>query len=201
MNTKNRNNMSILKTIMAAAIFLAAIFPYKSYAHCDSYDGPVIQDAYKALAENNVNLILKWVEPQFEREITDLFDKTLQYQNEDPQVFRLLEKHFLETLVRVHREGEGEPFTGLKPAGTTAKIISKTDAAISNGSLDGFLVEFDRHINSFIQKKYDRVLKLDKIKDRSVEDGRAYVEAYVDYTHSVEALHGILEHTGGHHAH
>ena len=46
-------------------------------------------------------------------------------------------------------------------------------------------------------KKY---LKLNKVKDDSVETGREFVAAYVDYTHTVEAIHDIIEHGGGTHA-
>ena len=49
-----------------------------------------------------------------------------------------------------------------------------------------------------IKEKYDKVVKLDKTKNENPEKGREFVKAYVDYTHTVEALHDILEHTGGH---
>jgi len=44
----------------------------------------------------------------------------------------------------------------------------------------------------------------DKVKDQSTDKGREYVDAYVDYTHSIEALHDVIEHAaegGVEHAH
>lgn len=42
-------------------------------------------------------------------------------------------------------------------------------------------------------------MKLEKVKDNSVTEGRAYVAAYVDYTHTLEALETVLSHQSGHH--
>ncbi|MCA9733723.1 hypothetical protein KC799_16425, partial [candidate division KSB1 bacterium] len=52
-----------------------------------------------------------------------------------------------------------------------------------------------------IRDKYQKVAELNKVKENSIEQGRAYVEAYVDYTHTVEAIHDIIEHGGGHAEH
>lgn len=186
--------------ILSIVLVLMAFFPHQMEAHCDSYDGPVIQDAYKALKSEDVTPVLKWIEVKYEKEITDLFNKTLQYQTGDKQVYQILEKHFLETLVRLHRQGEGAPFTGLKPAGTTEQIIQMTDAALATENIDAFVKKFNAHTEQFIREKYQKVAALQLVKDTSVEQGRAFVAAYVDYTHAVEALHNILEH-GSVHAH
>jgi len=170
-------------------------------AHCDSYDGPVIIDATKALETNNVNLVLKWITDEQEKEIVPLFNKTYSLKNGDKEVYAIMEKHFFETLVRLHRETEGAPYTGLKPAGTTKPIIRMTDKALKDGNVDDFLVKFDSHIDKVVREKYQKVAELDKVKDNSKEQGRAFVEAYVDYTHTVEALYDILEHSAGHAGH
>lgn len=182
------------RLILAVVIIFMALVPWKMEAHCDSYDGPVIQDAYKALKSKDVTPILKWVEVKHEQEVVSLFNKTLTYQNVDDQVYQLLEKHFLETLVRLHREGEGAPFTGLKPAGSTELIVQMTDEALQNQDIEAFLEKFSAHTERFIHEKYEKVAALKLVKDNSVEQGRAFVAAYVDYTHTVEALHRILEH-------
>lgn len=172
-----------------------------AFAHCDSYDGPTVKDALKALETNNVNLVLKWIDKKQEGEITSLFKKTYSLRNGDKEVYAIVEKHFLETLVRLHRKTEGAPFTGLKPAGSTKKIVQLSDNALKNEDIDGLLEKLNSHIGTSLRKKYEKVVALDKVKDQSVEKGREYVAAYVDYTHSIEALHDILEHGGGHHAH
>ena len=203
MKNSNNKNRKTSRLIFSVGLFLfIGLLPQKILAHCDSYDGPVIQDALEAIDKNDVNLVFKWIDETHEPEIESLFNKTLKYKNDDQEVYQLLERHFLETLVRLHREGEGEPYTGLKPAGSTKKIIGMTDAVLQDQNINGFLSKFGSHVAQVIQQKYDTVARLKKVKDHSVEEGRAYVAAYVDYTHTIEALHDILEHsTSGHKAH
>ena len=45
------------------------------------------------------------------------------------------------------------------------------------------------------------VAVLDKVKNDSPGKGREYVKAYVDYTHTLEAIHDIIEQGGGNSAH
>lgn len=194
-----RNLLSIFSIVFGSLLMLSAALP--ASAHCDSYDGPVIKDAVKALETNNVNLVLKWITDEQEQEIISLFNKTYNLKNGDKEVYAIVEKHFFETLVRLHRETEGAPYTGLKPAGTTKQIIQMTDEALEEENVDDFLVKLDNHIDKVVRKKYQKVAELDKVKNNSKEQGRAFVEAYVDYTHTMEALHDILEHGGGHEGH
>lgn len=184
-----------LKLIYIIPLFLVLwIIPQNSFSHCDSYDGPVIQDALKALDQSNVELVFKWISEDQEKEISDLFKKTLQYKNSDTEVYQLLEKHFFETLVRLHREGEGEPYTGLKPAGSTSTIIGMTDKALQDKNPESLLFNLGLHIDKVILEKYEKSVKLREAQNESIEQGRAYVTAYVEYTHIVEALHKVLEH-------
>ena len=191
-----------LKKALPGLLFLLFIaLPQQAEAHCDSYDGPVIKDALKALELKDVNPVLKWVEQKDEAEISALFEKTLKYQKQDPEIYELIKKHFLETLVRVHRESEGEPYTGLKPAGTTAPIIIMTDAALEKDDFENLMGKLNGHTERVLREKFEKMAQLKKVKDASVENGRAYVAAYVDYTHSIEALHKVLEHSESGHGH
>ncbi|MBK5194213.1 MAG: hypothetical protein JJE07_13615 [Flavobacteriaceae bacterium] len=200
---KNRgieNNIKVAGTFFLL-LMLTAFTSTPASAHCDSYDGPVIKDAVKALETNNVNLVLKWVTTGQEKEIIPLFKKTYQLKSGDKEVYTIVEKHFFETLVRLHRETEGAPYTGLKPAGTTKQIIQMTDNALKEENVEDFLVRFNSHIDKVVREKYQKVAELNNAKDNSTEQGREFVEAYVDYTHTVEALHDIIEHGGGHAGH
>ncbi len=181
-------------------VLLFWILPQQTFAHCDSYDGPVVKDAFLALEKMDVSPVLKWIEPQHEEEIIQLFEKTLKYKNQDPEVYELLEKHFLETLVRLHREGEGAPYTGLKPAGSTSKIIRMTDAALHEEEPDSLVSALKAHMENVVREKYETVAALKSKKDVSAEAGRQYVAAYVDYTHTIEALHEIITHNNDPHA-
>ncbi|MDO5665485.1 MAG: DUF6448 family protein [Bacteroidia bacterium] len=195
-HTRKKSLKGVLSVLFVIVMLFFVSMP--ASAHCDSYDGPVIKDAMKALETNNVNLVFKWITQEQEKEIVNLFDKTYSLKRGDKEIYSIVEKHFLETLVRLHRETEGAPYTGLKPAGTTKQIVMLSDKAIENNDIDGLLGKLNNHIATVIKEKYHKVETLNKIKDNSAEEGRAYVEAYVDYTHSLEALHDILEHGGGH---
>lgn len=199
MKTKDFSLKSILAVVFGALLMLFTTTP--AFAHCDSYDGPVIKDAVQSLETNNVDLVLKWITVDQEQEIISLFNKTYHLKQSDPEVYAIVEKHFFETLVRLHRETEGAPYTGLKQAGTTKPIIQMTDKALSEGNIDGFLAELNSHIDKVVKEKYQKVAELDQVKNASEEQGRAFVEAYVNYTHTVEALHDIMEHGGGHSGH
>lgn len=185
--------------ISVLLLVLTILITPKVSAHCDSYDGPVIKDAEKALETNNVNIVLKWVAKDQEKEIIPLFQKTYELRNGDKEVYEIIKKHFFETLVRLHRETEGAPYTGLKPAGTTKPIIQMTDKTLNENNIDDFLQKLNNHIDKVVREKFDKVAALNKVKDNSVEEGREFVAAYVDYTHTVEAIHDIIEHGAGLH--
>ena len=196
MNTRLSTTSTFPRLLGLIGLFLMVLLlPQKASAPCDSYDGPVIQDALKALEQNKVELVYKWISEPQEAEISTLFRKTYKYKKKDQEIYQLLEKHFLETLVRLHREGEGAPYTGLKPAGSTKQIIALTDKALFEKDLPGLLERLNTHISKVIQEKYDKVAALWEVKDESSEKGRAYVAAYVDYTHTIEAIHAPLEHS------
>lgn len=189
--------------ILVFAFMLASI---SAFAHCDSYDGPVIKDALKALDQNNVNLVLKWIEPQQEKEIISMFNKTYQLKSGDKEVYAIVEKHFLENLVRLHRETEGASYTGLKPVGSMTPLVEMADNSIAEKNVDKVITTVTNHLEHVLRERYDKVAKLSKTKDKSVEQGREYVEAYVQYTHTLEALekllHGSISHSaGGHEGH
>ncbi|HLW10176.1 MAG TPA: DUF6448 family protein [Fermentimonas sp.] len=203
MKTRNSllKNRLLKSTFILSLIALFSIISIQpASAHCDSYDGPALIDAEKALATNNVDLILKWINADMEDEVVPLFHKTYSLRNGDKEVYEIVKKHFYETFIRLHREMEGATFTGLKPAGTTAHITVMSDKALQTGDFESLLKALNRHVNSQLQEKFDKTEALYKVKDNSVEEGREYVNAYVDYTHAVEAVHDILT-GGGHHNH
>lgn len=178
--------------------FLLLMITTATYAHCDSYDGPVIQDAYKALDAEDVSYVFKWISEDQEEEIEILFNKIVKLKDVDVEIYQIVEKHFLETLVRLHRETEGAPFTGLKPAGSVTPVVQMADRSIENEEMNTLWSHLGRHIEHDIRQKFENVSRWSKVKDHSIEEGRAYVEAYVEYTHTLEAIEHILAH-GGHH--
>lgn len=131
--------------LMALTIVIA--LPTMASAHCDTMDGPTVADGKKAMKTNNVNYVLKWVKPEYEKEISQIFSQTMKVKKLSPEAKVLSEKYFLENLVRIHRAGEGAPFTGLKPSGTAIdeKVLA-ADKSIEVGNLSSLekLVEKDK---------------------------------------------------------
>jgi hypothetical protein len=203
-NTRKKRITNILFKGIASVILVLMFTVFsasQAFAHCDSYDGPVIKDALKAFKQNNVSLVLKWVNAEHEQEIKSLFDKTVKIKKtSDKEISQIIETHFLETLVRLHREGEGEPYTGLKPAGSVTPVIQMADASIENKSADVLVTKLKAHIEKDIREKYQLLQELSKTKDESVEKGKAYVAAYVSYTHTLEGLEAALKGHEGHSA-
>src|SRR4026207_1638616 len=114
-----------MKTKKIVIVFFAALSVLtadlvgsdRSFAHCDGLDGPVVKAAQKALDSANLSPVLIWVQKRDEPEIKKAFQKTLAVRGLNPQAKELAEPSFFETLVRIHRAGEGASYTGLKPAG------------------------------------------------------------------------------------
>lgn len=192
--------MNTFKTISAVLLtsILILFGSLTAFAQCDSYDGPIIKDAVQALENNKVNLVLKWVSEDQENEVTTLFNKTHALKSRDKEVYEIVEKHFFETLVRLHRETEKAPYTGLTPSGSTKQIIQMTDTALQENDIEGFIIKLDKHLNEVIRDKYKKVANLYKVKDDSIVQGREFVAAYVDYTHTIEAIHYFMENGAAH---
>lgn len=166
-------------------------------AHCDTLDGPVVQDARKALESKDVTPVLKWVQSKDEKRVQDEFRKALAAQGKKQQ--QAAEQHFFAALVKVHRAGEGAPFTGLKPAGAVEPVIAAADQALANGSPAALVTMVTDAVSQGIRQRYDKVAAALKHKDESVQKGREYVAAYVDYTHYVERLQLAATGPAGHH--
>src|SRR5512139_4130465 len=103
--------------------------------HCDTRDGPVVKAAIKALEIGNVNLVLIWVPKEAEKELKEAFEKTLRARKQGKDAMVVADDWFFETAIRLHRAGEGAPFTGLKPAGLDeGPVVRKAEKAIETGN-------------------------------------------------------------------
>lgn len=157
--------------------------------HCDGLDGPVVTVARKSLETGNVNLVLPWVRTEDEGEIRKVFDQARSVRNLGSEARELADTHFFETLVRIHRAGEGAPFGGLQPAGRDlGPAVPAADTALENGSIEQVEKLLTDAIRDGVHKHFDAALSRRKFDPDDVEAGRAYVEAYVPYVHYVERL-------------
>jgi hypothetical protein len=181
------------------AVFLVAFLPSTTAsAHCDSLDGPVVRDARVALDNGDVTPVLKWVKEEDERAIRSAFEQAAAVRTKGDDAKGLADTYFLETLVRIHRAGEGEGFTGLKPAANVDRGIAAADDALKSGSDEELVTHLSHAIREGIDKRFKLALDRGKHAADSVDAGRAYVEAYVDYIHYVENVHRLVTHGVSH---
>ena len=177
------------KPIAFLAISLLLLAPEAARAHCDTLDGPVVQTARKALETGKVNPVLAWVRPQDEAEIKSAFARAFAVRKAGPEARELADTWFFETLVRVHRAGEGAPFTGLKPAGQDlGPAVPAADAAIAKGSPEAVEKLLVDAVKARLHERFARV-KAQKAPADDVAAGRAWVQAYVPYVHYVEGVY------------
>jgi hypothetical protein len=169
----------------------------KVHAHCDTLDGPVVKDAKMALEKGDVRFVLKWVKKNAELEIRTAFQSALTERAKGEEAGRKADMKFFETLVGVHRAGEGASFTGLKPAGAVEPIVAEADKALETGSVDTLTTEMSKHLTDEVRTRFDRALEMKKHMNESIDAGRAYVEAYIEYVHYVEGLHEAVVSKGG----
>jgi len=181
-------------------LFLAILMiPQTALAHCDTLDGPVIETARVALEEGDVTPLLKWVRPAEEGEIQEAFEKTLAIRSKGSDAKDFADMYFFETLVRIHREGEGAPYTGLKPGAAIDPAVALADQALESGSVDKLVKVLTNAMANGIRERFAHAYENQKHADDSVTMGREFVESYVVFTHYVEGLHGLIKGNSAHH--
>jgi len=154
-----------------------------------------------ALDKVDITPVLKWVQPQFEAEIKQAFDKTITVRKLSPAAKDLADMYFFEILVRIHREGEGAPYTGLKPADSElSPAVAQADKAVASGSIEQLSGHLSEEIAYSIHLHFEKVIETKQRLNDSVAAGREYVEAYVTFVHYVEKLANLAASTAGHHA-
>lgn len=213
------------RVAVAALVLLALAAPTRAHAHCDTMDGPVVVAALRALETGSVEYALVWVQEDDEAEVRRAFDHVRRVRAAGGDAATLADRFFLETVVRLHRQGEGEPYTGLKPAGSgITQAVAHADAALESGSAE----ELRHLLHALLDARLDGVFADAVGRRRGVERlvstggaavaaphdrgaahaegtapaqlaaGRAYVEAYVQLLHLVEALETVLSGHGHH---
>jgi uncharacterized protein DUF6448 len=159
------------------------------FAHCDSLDGPVVQAARQSLSTGDVNHVLPWIQAGDEPAIRQAFQHTMAVRTLNKDAEKLADTWFFETLVRVHRAGEGAPYTGLKAAGTdVAPGVLAADQAVVKGDLQKLEKTLVDGMRQGLLQRFARVLKTKDYEQNNVNAGREYVAAYVDFVHFVERL-------------
>lgn len=177
------------RQVAVVVLILLAGLPATALAHCDTLDGPVVKTARTALETGKLNPVLAWVRPGDESEVKAAFARARTVRKLGPEARELADTSFFETVVRVHRAGEGAPYTGLKSAGQDlGPAVPAADRAIGKHSAE----EVEKLLVETIRKGLHQ--RLDRVTARSqpgenVAQGREWVEAYVPYVHWVEGVY------------
>ncbi len=157
--------------------------------HCDTMDGPVVKAAQRALETGNVNLILPYVPKKAEPELKGAFERTLPARKQGKEAQEIADRWFFETAVRLHREGEGAPYTGLKPAGLDwGPVVPKAEKAIEQGDARE-VIEFLTHtVEEELRERFKHAMARKNYNENDVDAAREYVEAMLGfelYSHHV----------------
>ena len=186
-------------TTLFVIVLLTLAYAGNASAHCDTLDGPVVATARTALDKGDVTPLMKWVRPEEEKEIRGAFQKTLAVRTNGSEAKELADMYFFETLVRIHRAGEGAPYTGLKPGEAIDPAVALADKALENGNVDKLVNVLTGAMANGIRERFAKAYENQKHADDNIEAGREFVESYVLFTHYVEGLHGLIKGGAAHH--
>jgi hypothetical protein len=141
-------------------------------------DGPVVIAARRALETGDVDLILPYVHSSGEEDVRDAFDRALKARALGGDARDVADRWFFETVVRVHRAGEGAPFTGLKPAGLdVGPVIPAAERALETGSIEELVDVLCASLRGEVARRHGHAMALKQDAEKGVAEARDYVEA------------------------
>lgn len=183
------------KPLRAAVILsVALLIASPAAAHCDGLDGPVVAAARHALDARNPDGVLIWVQPQDQPEIRRAFEEAVEVRQLSPQAREMADRYFFETLVRLHRAGEGAPYTGLKPAGRDlGPAIPLADKAVATGSADELSDMLVRDVAEGIRARFTDLQRKRNFVAEDLASGREYIASYVAFVHYAEGIYGAAK--------
>jgi hypothetical protein len=167
--------------------------------HCDTLDGPVVKAAKLALEKGNANYILPWVPKNAEAELRKAFEKTLQARKQGKEAMDLADFWFFETAVRLHREGEGAPYTGLKPEGLDwGPVVPRAEKAIEKGNPKE-VIDFITHtVQKELEERFNRAMAKKNFDTNDVDAAREYVQAELGFVLYSHGLYSTITGRGEH---
>lgn len=164
------------------ATLLAALKPITVQAHCDTAEGPAVKDGRKAVETGNINYALKWIPADGEAELREVFEKALRVRTLGREAADLADRLFLETMVRIHRMGEGVGFTGIQPVGTEIDpVVKAADEAIAAGSDADLLPRVPQERRAELDQRFQAALAIKDFDVNDVVAARRYIAAYVSF--------------------
>jgi hypothetical protein len=195
-----------MKSFLLSSVLFGGLFltPLTAQAHCDTVDGPVATAAARALDTGNVNAVLPYAPAAAEAEIVAAFEEARRVRAKDAEARHLADRYFQETVVRLHRQGENAPYTGLKQAGLDfGPVIPAAEQALESGNaaaLVGLLTEAVQHqVSERLERSLEaRDLPREPAGHPEVAAARERVEAELGFVLYAEGLHQALKGQTGH---
>ena len=124
-----------------------------------------------------------------EAELKRAFEKTLRARKHGKDAAEVADYWFFETAVRFHREGEGAPYTGLKPAGLDwGPVVPRAERAIKKGDPKAVIDFIDRAVEKELQRRFKHAMAKKGYDVNDVAAAREYVQAelgFVLYSHGL----------------
>jgi hypothetical protein len=183
-------NKIFVRTSGVAILLTVLLLTPSIFAHCDGMDGPVVKAAQQALETGDAELILIWVQKKDESEVRQTFERTLAVRKLSPQARELADTYFFETVVRLHRAGEGAPYTGLKPAGRDlGPAIPSADRALEEGSIEPVIKLLTSTVDEGVRQHFTQALAKKRFNKEDIAAGQEYIRAYVTFIHYIEHLY------------
>ncbi|HEX7950219.1 MAG TPA: DUF6448 family protein [Candidatus Limnocylindrales bacterium] len=189
----------ILATVAIAAIGVIVLWPRSASAHCDTEDGPAVTDGRLALDTGDPSPALAWVHPDGDAEVREVFGLATRVRALGGEARLVADRLFLETLVRVHRAGEGAGFDGIRPAGQVDPVVAAADRSIDAGEIEPLAGLVPPERLPELRARLERALALKDHDVKDVEAGRRWVAAYVSFVKYAEGEeHGHGDASPGH---
>ncbi|MBI4279659.1 MAG: hypothetical protein HY660_14510 [Armatimonadetes bacterium] len=158
----------------------------------------------KALEAKDVTLVLPYVPKEGEAEVVRAFEKVTQARQDGAVTREVADLYFFETVVRIHRAGEGAPYTGLKPAGlSVGPVIPVAERVLESGSPDELAAMLADAVRAEGKRRFEHVMHLKRHAGGSVDETRRYVSAMLGLQVWSHKLYGCIksEAHAGHHDH
>ncbi len=170
--------------------------------HCDTRDGPVVKAAIKALETGNPNYVLLWIPQKSEDELKGIFEKTLRARKAGKDAQEVADDWFFENTIRLHRAGEGAPFTGLKPAGLSeGPVVPRAEKAIETGDPKETISFILKIIEDDLTHRFHHVMEKKRYDVDDVAAGREFIEAFIGWVVYSHHLYQSVTSASGHEEH
>jgi len=167
--------------------------------HCDTRDGPVVRAAITALKTGNINYVLIWIPRESEKELKTIFEKTLRARKAGRDAQEVADDWFFENAIRLHRAGEGAPYTGLKPAGLDeGPVVPKAEKAIETGNPQETIDFILGLVEDDLTHRFHSVMDRKKYDADNVDAGREFIEAFTGWVVYAHHLYAYIKGGGGH---